>query len=139
MLKVDVGSSVPVYSQIINQIKHAIASGVLRTGDPLPSLRDMAKELKVNPNTVVKAYRELELTGLVETSPGKGTRVSSSITAFSESQRREELLKLAERIATEGYHLGASPDEIIDAVKTKLNDMISEFEDRDMRMEKNHE
>jgi GntR family transcriptional regulator len=69
----------PLYLQLIEQIKHAIETGALRTGDQLPSVRQMAEELMINPNTVVRAYRELEHEGVIELKHGSGTFICESI------------------------------------------------------------
>ena len=129
LLKVDLNSSVPVYAQIITQIKHAIASGILRTGEFLPSLRDTARELRVNPHTVAKAYRELEVMGLVRTDQGRGSYVSDGA-RLSEDYRREQLGRLAEQFVVEGYHLGATPEEILETVGEKLTGILHEFDIR---------
>jgi len=131
LLRVDTTSATPVYSQIISQTKHAIASGVLREGDFLPSLRDTAKELRVNPHTVAKAYRELEVLGLVRTDQGRGTYVTGSGVERTDAYIREELERLCEQLVVEGYHLGASPEQIIEIVGQKLTALLGEFESRD--------
>ena len=91
LLKVDTSNSIPVYSQIVNQIKHAIASGILRSGEFLPSLRDTARDLRINPHTVAKAYRELEILGLVRTDHGRGTCVTADGVQLSKERRHEQL------------------------------------------------
>ena len=72
LLQIDFKSGKPVYLQLVDQIRYAAASGGLRTGEPLPSIRPLAEELRVNRNTVAKAYAELESQGVIETIPGKG-------------------------------------------------------------------
>lgn len=131
LLKVDPASSVPVYSQIVSQVKHAVASGLLRAGDYLPSLRDAAQILRVNPNTVVKAYRELENQGVVRTDHGRGTVITDQLSAASSSQRWAELERLAGQLAVEGYHLGASQEEIAEALTSALQDLDAQFAARD--------
>ena len=135
ILRVDISSSVPVYAQIIAQVKRAIASGVMRPGEFLPSLRDAAGTLRINPLTVAKAYRELEVMGLVRTDHGKGTYVIHEAARISREQRRDELLRLADQLVIEGYHLGANAEEIKGAVDERLTEMRPEFETRDARME----
>jgi len=135
ILRVDVSSSVPVYAQIVAQVKRAIASGVMRPSEFLPSLRDAAGMLRINPLTVAKAYRELEVMGLVRTDHGKGTYVIHEAAQISRAQRRSELLRLADQLVIEGYHLGADTGEIKEAVDERLTQMRPEFETRDARME----
>ena len=140
LLKVDTSSSIPVYSQIVNQIKHAIASGILRSGEFLPSLRDTARDLRINPHTVAKAYRELEILGLVRTDHGRGTCVTADGVQLSKERRHEQLRRLAEQLIVEGYHLGATPEEIIEAVGAGLTELLPEFEVRDVaRRDKDNE
>jgi GntR family transcriptional regulator len=78
-LQLNPSSGVPLYLQLIEQIKHAIETGALRTGDQLPSVRQMAEELMINPNTVVRAYRELEHEGVIELKHGWGAFIRESI------------------------------------------------------------
>ena len=75
--RLDLHSGVPVYRQIIDQVRGGIASGSLAVGDQLPTVRQLAVDLSINPNTVVRAYRELELGGLLETHQGTGTFISA--------------------------------------------------------------
>src|SRR5262252_7855189 len=78
-LQLNPSSGVPLYLQLIEQIKHAIETGALRAGDQLPSVRQMAEELMINPNTVVRAYRELEHEGVIELKHGSGAFICESI------------------------------------------------------------
>lgn len=135
ILKVDTDNSVPVYAQIISQVRHAIASGVIRPGEFLPSLREVAVQLRINPHTVAKAYRELEIQGLVRTDHGRGSYVTGDGVSLTRASRGVELHRLAEQIVVEGYHLGADPSEILGAVKERLAEMATEFEARDIKME----
>jgi len=86
---------VPIYLQIVRQIKHQIASGILTPGRELPSIRDFAEKLLVNPNTVARAYRELETAGLVEKRRTAGTFVAEGLSPFA---RRKKLRMLSERV-----------------------------------------
>lgn len=133
ILDVDTTSSVPIYAQIVSQVKNAIGSGVVRPGEFLPSLRDCAKSLRINPLTVAKAYRELEVIGLVCTDHGRGTYVSHEASVVTAEHRQEELRRLADRLALEGYHLSASPEEIAEAVRMSVEAMRPEFEARDAK------
>lgn len=130
LLRVDITGPVPVYAQIVAQIKSAIASGVIRPGEFLPSLRDAAKRLRVNPHTVAKAYRELEAEGLVRTDQGRGTCVTADLARLSDDHRRDRLARLSEQLVTEAYLLGATPQEITEAVRAELDDKSSTFHDR---------
>jgi len=78
-LRIQPGSGVPVYLQIVHQVKHALRLGLLQPGDQMPTIRDLTASLAINPNTVMKAYRELEMEGLIGGRPGQGTFVANSI------------------------------------------------------------
>ncbi|MCL2761868.1 MAG: GntR family transcriptional regulator [Treponema sp.] len=85
----DMGDGTPIYRQIIRQIEHAVLSGRLKTGDKLPTIRSLAVELKANPNTIAKAYGELEIRGILETQVGSGTYISGKKPG-KESGRKNE-------------------------------------------------
>ena len=83
MFQIDFKSGKPVYLQLVDQIRYAAASGALRPGDPLPSIRPLAEELRVNRNTIAKAYTELESQGVIETIPGKGCFLKENNSPFT--------------------------------------------------------
>src|ERR1700675_4517940 len=87
----DLHSGVPVYRQIVDQVRGAIAAGALIAGDQLPTVRQLAVDLEVNPNTVVRAYRELEYGGLLETHQGTGTFISDQKIRGGEAERERQL------------------------------------------------
>jgi len=107
-LKIDPSSGIPIYRQIMDQIKHSIASGALRSGEQLPSVRQLSLDLKVNPTTVVKAYSELEHEGVIHTRRGMGTFVSEGRIEMAVKQKVEILSRLAERLVVEAVHLGVT-------------------------------
>ncbi len=90
----DLTSGVPVYRQIIDQVHSARASGDLKAGERLPTMRQLAVDLSINPNTVVRAYRELELTGILSTHQGTGTFVSNKTMERSDAEREKKLGQL---------------------------------------------
>jgi len=108
---VDTSSSVPIYSQLVEQVKHAVAAGQLAQGDSLPSLREVAGRLRINPLTVKKAYGELEALGIAATEHGRGTFITAGGHQFSERYRREALTRAVDRLLVESFHLGASLQE----------------------------
>ena len=120
---VDTTSAIPIYAQLITEVKHAIAAGVLRAGDALPSLRELAGELRVNPLTVARAYRELEAMGIITTGHGRGSFISAGAADLGETYRREALAEAADRLLVEAYHLGASPEEIRSLIEERLQGM----------------
>ena len=113
-LKRDRGN--PVYLQIQSQLERRIASGGLAPGDTLPSVRALAKQLRVNPNTVVRAYRELEFRGLVETRHGEGTFVTED--AGVQMQPEALLAERAEQLVHEAKELGLTKEQALAAVKS---------------------
>ena len=86
-IQVTAGSSVPIYRQVIDQVRHAAASGKLPVGEPLPSVRALAAELVVNPNTIAKAYAALVRDGVIESQQGKGYSVAPRRTVYSRAER----------------------------------------------------
>jgi GntR family transcriptional regulator len=101
--ELDLHSGVPVYRQIIDRVHSARAAGQLRPGDRLPTVRQLAVDLSINPNTVVRAYRELELTGVLTTHQGTGTFVADQKVERSDAERERKLDQLvAEFVARAG-------------------------------------
>ncbi|WP_103337227.1 GntR family transcriptional regulator [Amycolatopsis sp. CA-126428] len=112
-------SRVATYMQLVVQVKQALRVGLLRPGDQLPKVRAVAEALAINPNTVLKAYRELVLEGLAEGRPGVGTFVTGSLAGPSlghQAQLREELVAWLERAETAGM----SPDDIAALIETTI-------------------
>lgn len=117
---IDPSSGTPIYRQITDQVRHAIAGGVLRAGDRLPPVRDLAVELAVNPNTIAKAYQDLERDGVIETSRGRGTFVASSRPVATESERARRLHPVIDRLIAEAYLLGVSEDDVKRLLEERL-------------------
>lgn len=105
----------PIYQQIMDEIRRALVVGTLTADDPLPSVRQLAGELRINPNTVQQAYRELEREGVVHVKRGLGTFVSDVLSKRTE--RGELARSVAERALREAHRHGLSADELIDAVR----------------------
>jgi GntR family transcriptional regulator len=121
LLHVNPSSGVPIYVQIESQIKNAIAAGAIKPHQPLPSVRKLAAELGINPNTVARAYQELERDGVIATVPGGGTfAAADSRPRFLKSEKLRRLQPYARQIAVEGTQLGLSEDEILDLVQQEL-------------------
>src|SRR5918995_2052275 len=98
LLKPNPSSGVPIYLQLIERVKHAIATGALRPGEQLPGIRPLAEELVINPNTVAKAYRELEHEGVIELRQGAGAFISEK----APSKKDAERLKAAQTLVAQG-------------------------------------
>lgn len=110
----------PIYHQIMDEIRRALVVGTLAPKDPLPSVRQLAAELRINPNTVQQAYRELERDGVVHVKRGLGTFVSA---ALSQRSEREELARsVAARALTEAHRHGVAVDELIEAIRQAARD-----------------
>lgn len=116
----DPSSGVPIYRQIVDQIKHAVAGGTLRPGDRLPAVRELAIELAVNPNTIAKAYQDLERAGIIETSRGRGTFVAEGSVQMTGRERVESLEPIVDRLVAEARLLGMSDDELLRLVEEKI-------------------
>lgn len=112
ILSVNIGGGVPIYLQVVQQVKHRVACGELKAGERLPSVRDFAEQLQVNPNTIAKAIVELERLGIVETRRGSGTFVAEQRTTLSLAERRRLINEACDCAAIEGFHLGWSPEDI---------------------------
>jgi GntR family transcriptional regulator len=111
-LHIDPHSGFPVYRQIIDQIKYYIASGAIKAGYQLPSVRDLAQRLSVNPTTVVKAYAELEHEEAIEIRHGRGAFVAQQNTTASEFQKDKVVRRVARQLAVESMQIGASYDDV---------------------------
>ena len=106
-------SGKPVYLQVVDQVKSAAASGALRSGEPLPSIRPLAEELRVNRNTVAKAYAELESQGVIETIAGKGCFVRANHSPFKKAVRLELLTREIDGAVTQAHHLMVGKAEFL--------------------------
>ena len=103
--RIDNASDRPVYQQIIDQIKRDIALGRLAKDEKLPTVRQLAKQLAINPNTIAKAYRQLEQEGIIATKPGAGAFVANLDSNLSRAVRKKLVSEELERIAVEAYHM----------------------------------
>jgi len=121
LLQIDFKSGKPVYLQLVDQVRYAAASGGLRTGEPLPTIRPLAEELRVNRNTVAKAYAELESQGVIETIPGKGCFLKGSNSPFTKSARQKILTKEIDEAVVAAHHLQVDRDAFLALVKERLD------------------
>ncbi len=110
----DYSSGVPVYRQIIDQIIHGIASGQLKLGEQLPTVRALAVELKVNLNTVSKAYKELEIKNILETQQGTGTFINKTENVIAKKARKEKLKDICTQFSSIALSYGFTLEEIIE-------------------------
>ncbi len=112
-IQVSASSPEPIYRQIVAQVKRAAALGALRPGDALPSVRELAQELVVNPNTVMHAYAELEREGVVATRRGLGTFVAEGRDILSAAEKDRILSAAADRLLTEAAHLRVDEEDLV--------------------------
>jgi len=118
---IDPRSPTPLYEQIASRVRVAVASGQLTPGDALPSVRSLAGELRVNPATVVQAYRELDSDGFVEKRHGQGTFIRELPVMKREEERRVRAVEIARRALAEAARLGLSGEEILHAVADEVH------------------
>ena len=111
--RLDIQSGVPVYRQIIDQVTGGMASGVLKAGDQLPTVRQLAVDLAINPNTVVRAYGELEIRGVLETQQGTGTFISRQKIKRDEVERQRRLNQLASEFIARAGAMGFTVQELL--------------------------
>ena len=105
LLKPNPSSGVPIYLQLMEQVKHAIATGALRPGEQLPGIRPLAEELRVNRNTIAKAYAELESQGVIETIAGKGCFIKTQSSPFRKDVRLKLLTEEIDQAVVQAHHL----------------------------------
>src|SRR6478609_5887784 len=113
-LYIDSHDGVPIYLQIVNQVKNLVSSGRLSRGEEIPPIRVLAEQLVVNPNTVARAYLELERAGVVTKRHGAGTYVSESAAPISHREKVKVLTQRIDSLLMEARHLDVDLDEVID-------------------------
>lgn len=118
--RLDPASGVPFYRQITDQILGGIATGALRAGEQLPTVRALAVELKVNLNTVAKAYKELEIRGVLSTQQGSGTYVAPVEVRRDEVERRRQVVQLVDEFLARAAALGLPPAEVARELEERL-------------------
>lgn len=111
-VELDFRSGIPIYVQIMDQVKHLIATGALRPGDQLPTVRQLAADLRVNFNTVARAYRMLDEAGIISTQHGRGTYLLEESEAASQKLRQQALEGLTRHYLAEANKLGFTPQEV---------------------------
>lgn len=121
VFQIDFKTGKPVYLQLVDQVRYAAASGVLRPGEPLPSIRPLAEELRVNRNTVAKAYSELEGQGIIETIPGKGCFLKENNSPFTKPVRQKLLIKEIDEAVVTAHHLQVDRDSFLKLVDERLD------------------
>lgn len=116
MFELDMRSRKPIYEQLVEKLKELIINGVLKPDEQLPSVRALAQQLTINPNTIQKAYRELESQGFIYSQKGKGSFVSPKRFA-RDKEKIEEMKAEIERLVLEALYLGVSQEELIEIIQ----------------------
>jgi len=119
--KLDVKSGVPFYRQIVDQIRYGIASERLLPGQQLPTVRELAVQLEINPNTVRKAYSELEILGVLDTQQGTGTFVSNQEVEIADAEKSRMVRQICDELVARGQQYNITLKEIIDHLQRRLS------------------
>ncbi len=122
MLRIQVtpGSSLPIYRQVVDQIRGAVATGKLAVGDPLPSVRSLASELVINPNTIAKAYALLVRDGVLQSQQGRGYFVAQPRDIYTRKERMRRLSEILDPFLSEAVSLGFDESQIVDAIQKRM-------------------
>jgi len=118
-IHISANDGVPIYLQIVNQVKYLVACGRLAPGEELPAIRVLAEQLLVNPNTIARAYMELERDGIVAKRHGSGTYVSDAGSPLARKERMKILSERADALLAEAHHLNVDLDVVIDLLKQR--------------------
>ena len=120
LFQIDAASRSPIYRQLAQQIREAVARGRLAAESRLPSVRDLSRQLVINPNTVARVYTELEREGVLNTRPGLGVFVAQPRNDLTKKARKDRLATLADQFLTEAVHLGFSAEESLALVSERM-------------------
>jgi GntR family transcriptional regulator len=117
--QINPASRLPIYEQLVRQVREAIARGDLKPDDRLPPVRNLSRDLVINPNTVARAYSELARDGLLSNRPGRGVFVAGVKPELTPEARQQRLFEFLDKFLTEGVHLGFSKDEVTRLVSVR--------------------
>src|SRR5580704_6716895 len=118
--KISPGGSSPIFRQIVDQVRLAVATGKLTAGEQLPSVRALAERLVVNPNTIAKAYGELAREGIIDGQQGRGVFIAPPRQMYTKTERLRRIGPLIDALMNEGLSLGFSPEELVESLQQKL-------------------
>jgi GntR family transcriptional regulator len=121
LIELNFKSGLPVYLQVVEQVKAAAASGALRPGEPLPSIRPLAEQLRINRNTVSRAYAELESQGVIETLPGRGCFVKENHSPFRKEVRVKMVAEAVDNAIVQAHHLQVEEKDFLNLVRERLD------------------
>jgi GntR family transcriptional regulator len=122
-ITINLSDGVPIYRQIVNQVKYLVASGLLQPGEELPPIRTLALQLKVTPNTIVKAYGDLEISGVIHKRQGSGTFVSDTRPQLAIRERRRVIEQRIDALLAEAHQLNFTAEEILKMVRDRKTAM----------------
>ncbi|HVS18205.1 MAG TPA: GntR family transcriptional regulator [Planctomycetota bacterium] len=120
-LRIDPAAPEPLFEQIGQRVKESVAAGLMAPGDRLPSVRELARELAINPNTVARAYEALERDGVIVRRQGSGCFITEQASPLRDDERAKRLAEQARRLVTEAFHLGFDAADIESAVSSELD------------------
>ena len=129
-ITISVSDGVPIYRQIVNQIRYMVASGLLQAGEEIPPIRTLALQLNVTPNTIVKAYGELESAGVVRKRRGAGTYIADGGSPLAERERTRILDKRVDALLAEAHQLDFCVEDVVQTVHKRADAMSSRSEQR---------
>ncbi|HNT36047.1 MAG TPA: GntR family transcriptional regulator [bacterium] len=123
LFSLDPKSPKSIYRQIVDRVKSDVARGALDAGDQLPTIREAAAQLRVNRNTVARAYRELEQQGIIYTRPGGGSFVADAVSDLQKRERVRILEEMAAEMVVQAFHFQIAPDELIEIITKQIETM----------------
>lgn len=129
IIQINFKSGKPAYLQIVDQVKYAAAAGALKAGESLPSIRPLAEKLRINRNTVAKAYGELERQGIIKTQTGRGCYLAENSSPLKKTVRRQILNEAIDAAVVQAHHFQVGKEEFLGMVRERLED----FEKRNAR------
>lgn len=122
-IHISLNDGVPIYQQIVTQVRYLVAAGTLKPGMELPTIRALAEQVQVNPNTVARAYRELEQEGTVEKRSTKGTFVAEAVPRLTARHRESAIAERIDQMLAEATQLGLSLDRVMEILRSRARQM----------------
>ncbi|WP_206099718.1 GntR family transcriptional regulator [Longirhabdus pacifica] len=138
LIHIDPKSSTPIYEQIIQQVKEWRLKGILQDNEKIPSIRELSSQLLVNPNTVSRAYQELERQNVIVTIRGKGTFIAEQAPSVNNEEKKEQLKNKLKQLIVEAKYLGISKEEWMSWVESQYMELGGEANARSTKVNKDH-
>lgn len=139
-IEINPSSGVPIYLQIINQIKYSIAAGALRPGDKIPAVRELAAQIRINPNTVAKAYRELQHEKIIVAKWGEGSFVSNhGAEDIAKKEKLRIVSEILDNVLVQAYHFNLNDTELKNLLNQRLELLKKRMQVKGKREEEGHE